>query len=187
MTYDYDAFHKLCTSKCRKVLSVGKEGWSITLQKSNHKGNYSSLDVPDSDIQLLCNRPESAALLESENWTDLHCSDALLCWGFFAMSLATILTAVCTGPLPLLVFKTKYSSPSLLCSSSLAAPLPFIYRGHLALKPACPAACRDRAVAASLLWLSSSTIPCQPFLPVLSAESGKGEKMLSMRPICHVP
>lgn len=41
---------------------------------------------------LLCNRPESAAILESENWTDQHCSDALLCWGFFAMSLTTICT-----------------------------------------------------------------------------------------------
>lgn len=42
----------------------------LTLQKTNHRRNYSSLDVPDSYEQLLTNRRESAAILESEKFTE---------------------------------------------------------------------------------------------------------------------
>lgn len=116
----------------------------------------------------------------------MHCSAGFSLPCLYPPSLLQYMLAPC--PLPF--FSTKYNGLSLPWSDSLAAHFLFIYRGHLALKPACHGACRDRAVAASQLlchqlWPSSSTFSCQPFLP---ASSAKGEKTLSStRPICCVP
>lgn len=164
------------------------------LQKTNHRRNYSSWDVPDSYEQLLTNRPESAAILESERFTEQQWTDAVIWWSFSPMSPPTLCTAApaCHLVTYLSLQENTMTSASLPCSSNLAAHYLLIYRSQQALKSVCHAARRDRAVADSQLlchqpwlsqspaaWLSSNVFPCCPFLTTLTVQSGKWGKVLS--------
>lgn len=113
----------------------------LMLQKTNHRGNYSLIDIPELREQLLSNRPETAAILESEKYTEQQRPDAVIWWGFFPTSLATPCTAApaCHLVTYLSLQQNTMTSTFLLCSSNLAAHYLLTYRSHQALKSVCHA------------------------------------------------